>query len=125
MPMREQIDHILAPRQTTAEHNLALSVNDCLWVRTCYEPSLAPAFKEINRDIRKDASESCRLFDNRMLYESVGNDLIGLFLRLPQLPDTLYAGYPETEDLSLNLEPQEDGRKSRLYNAVLKEKSAM
>jgi hypothetical protein len=126
MPTREQINRVLAPHQTAAERNLATEVNDCVWVRTCYELSLAPAFEAMSRDIRKDAYESYRLFDNQALYGDIGHDLAGLFLRMPQLPDTIgYCGYPETEDEPFDDELPEDEGKSRLYNAVSKERFVM
>jgi hypothetical protein len=50
----------------------------CIWVRTCYLPSLASAFEEMTHEIRNDAYECYRLFGNPALYGSIGPDLVGL-----------------------------------------------
>ncbi|KAF2818196.1 hypothetical protein CC86DRAFT_375973 [Ophiobolus disseminans] len=124
MPTQEQIDRVLAPHQTIAERNIATDSEPCIYMRTCYEPSLASVFEEMTRDIRNDAYRSYRLFDNQALYGSVGPDLEGVYLRMPQLPDTMvYSGYPETEDLPLDVDPPEDENKLRLYEAAMKARS--
>jgi hypothetical protein len=89
MLTQEQIDRVLVPHQTTAERNIAVHTEPCIWVRTCYEPSLALAFEEMTHEIRNDAYECYCLFDDPALYGSVGSDLVGLYLRMPQLPDTV------------------------------------
>jgi hypothetical protein len=128
MPTQEQIDRVLAPCQTVAERNIATHTEPCIWLRTCYEPSLAPVFEEMTKDIRNDAWECYRLFENEALYGGIGPDLVGLYLRMPHLPDTVgYCGYPETEDLpiSLDLDRPEEESKWPLYDAVLKVRGIM
>jgi hypothetical protein len=128
MLTQEQIDRVLVPHQTTAERNIAVHTEPCIWVRTCYEPSLALAFEEMTHEIRNDAYEYYCLFDDPALYGSVGPDLVGLYLRMPQLPDTVgYSGYPEDEDVPLELDPPEPGEehKSRLHDAVFKARDIM
>jgi hypothetical protein len=78
MPIQEQIDRALVPHQTPAERNIAVHTEPCIWVRTCYLPSLASAFEEMTHEIRNDAYEFYRLFDNPALYGSIGPDLVGL-----------------------------------------------
>lgn len=126
MPTREQIDRVLAPHQTVAERNIATDVEPCIYMRACYEPSLASAFDEMTRKIRDDTYTSRYLFDNQALYSSVGPDLEGVHLRMTHLPDTVaYSGYPETEDLPLDDDPPEDEGKSRLYEAAMKARGIM
>jgi hypothetical protein len=55
---------------------------DMLLTQSC------PAFEEMTRAVRNDAYECYRLLDNPALYGSVGSDLVGLYLRMPQLADT-------------------------------------
>jgi hypothetical protein len=105
MLTREQIDRVLAPYQTIAERSIATHTEPYIWIRKCYEPSLAPVFEEMTRDIRNNSLECYRLFDNEALYGGVGPDLVGLYLHMPQVPDTVgYCGYPETEDVPISLE---------------------
>ena len=109
MPTQEQIGRVLAPHQTISERNLALQINDCLWLRTCYISSLAEAYAEIARFILWSADDAHRVLDNEALYENLGSDLTKLFLRMPQLPDIVpYYGYPETEDLPFHDGPPDD-----------------
>ncbi|KAH7087102.1 hypothetical protein FB567DRAFT_526903 [Paraphoma chrysanthemicola] len=126
LPAQEQIDRVLAPHQTIAERNIAQDNEPCIYMRTCYEPSLASAFEEMTRNIRNDVYESYRLFDNEALYGNVGPDLEVAYLRMPQLPDTVqYCGYPETEDLPFEDDPPEDENKLRLYEAAMKARGMM
>jgi hypothetical protein len=123
MPTQGQIDRVLVPHQTVLERNLALRINDCLWLRTCYEPSLAAAYEELTRSILSSADDAHRVLDSEALYGSLGSDLAELFLRMPQLPDTVpYYGYPETEDLPFRDGPPDDQSMVPLYNAMVKEK---
>lgn len=70
-----------------------------------------------------DSHDARRVLDNEMLYGNLGGDLTKLFLRMPQLADTVaYCGYPETEDLPLDSELPADGSMIPLYNAVMKER---
>lgn len=126
MPTQEQIDRVFAPHQTIAERNIATDTEPCIYMRTCYEPSLASAFVEMTKDIRDDADRSPLLFDNQALYGSVRADLEGVYLRMPHLPDTMvYSGYPETEDLPLDDDPPEDKNKLQLYEAAMKARGIM
>jgi hypothetical protein len=126
MPTQEQIDRVLLPHQTILECDLALRINDCLWLRTCYEPSLSVAYEEMTRSILSSADDAHRVLDSETLYGNLGSDLPELFLRIPQLPDTVpYYGYPETEDLPFDYGPPNDQSMVPLYNAMVKEKLAI
>jgi hypothetical protein len=128
MPSQEQIARLLAPHQTDQERNLALFTNDYQIVRTCYDDTLASAYAEIIqrwRDIHcRDGSDvALRVLDNKALYGDLGDDMRKLFLRMPQLPDTVhYGGYPETEDLPSHDEPPDDETFLALHNAMMNEK---
>lgn len=123
MPTKEQVNRVLAPHQSILERNLALLTNDCLWLRTCYESSHASAYAEMTRVILMDAHDAHRVLDNESLYGNLCSDLTKLFLRMPQLSDTVaYCGIPKTEDLPLDSEPLEDESLVSLHNAMMKEK---
>ena len=70
-----------------------------------------------------DAYNAHRVLDNEAHYGHLGGDLSKLFLRMPQLPDTVaYCGVPKTEDLPVDIELPEDESMEPLYRAVMKEK---
>lgn len=108
MPTQEQANRVLVPYQTVDERNRALCVMDCLWLRTCYEPSLAEAYKEMTQHIQIYPNEPSPILNDENLY-NFNEDWSKIFLRMPQLPDVVaYCGNPELEDKDIVDEMPED-----------------
>lgn len=66
------------------------------------------------------------VLDDENLYGRFGHDWTKVFLRLPQLPDTIIYyndGHPENDEDPLSLSPPADEAMLPLYNAVEKCKS--
>jgi hypothetical protein len=66
------------------------------------------------------------VLDNESLYGQCGHEWTKVFLRLPQLPDTVIYyndDHPENDEIQLAISPPNDEAKLPLYNAVMKCKS--
>jgi hypothetical protein len=66
------------------------------------------------------------VLDDESLYCRYGDDWTKVFLRLPQLPDTVIYyndGHPENDETQLPISPPNDEASLPLYNAVMKCKS--
>ena len=63
------------------------------------------------------------VLDDESLYGQYEHDWTKVFLRLPQLPDTIVYcndGYPENDESPLAISPPSDEATLLLYNAVTK-----
>ena len=99
MPTPDQINRVLIPHQTTEERNRALTLPDCLWIRTCYEPNLTSAFADMIRFMV--APRASFLIDNQTLYD-VDDDWSKVLLRMPHIPDVeMYYADPDIVDYQL------------------------
>jgi hypothetical protein len=108
---------------------VASSLNDPVWIRTCYIPDLHAAYEEIREAGLRDSDlpDGLLVLDNEYLYGDYGNDWAEVFLRLPLLPDDtgFHGDDPEREDdPSGGWEPKDD-RYLPLYNASLHDKQVV
>jgi hypothetical protein len=97
-PTSEQISRMFIPHQSTQERNLSAKFCcgwNTVWLRTCYEPSLDQAYRDIERAAGARIEGGCLespelILDNASLYAFEGSDqevLDQLLLRLPGLTD--------------------------------------
>jgi hypothetical protein len=86
------------PHQSAQERNLSAKLCsgwNIVWLRTCYEPSLEQAYRDLERSAGARADVGClegpeHILDDASLYAFVGSDqqvLDQLLLRLPGLTD--------------------------------------
>lgn len=98
-----------------------------MWIRTCYASELNAACEEIIDTGRREIGADL-ILDDPSLYRNLGHDWTNVFLRLPQLPDTVpyyNDGYPENDEQALLLTPPSNEDRVPLHNAVTKSRSAV
>jgi hypothetical protein len=129
LPTLSRIQRILAPHQTITERNATQKflsrIPYPVWIRTCYTAELNSAYQEMFKDGQTDFGPAIVL-DNESLYGQFGHDWTKVFLRLPQLPDTIVYynnGHPENDESHLSISPPNDEARLPLYNAVMRCKS--
>lgn len=109
---------MIAPHQTVAERHHALSAhlgcNSPVWLRTCYDPSLAGTYDTEYGVVISSLGDMGveNIFDNESLYGSFGTAWARLLLRVPSIPDAVqYQGaaedIPEEEEEEVE-EPEEE-----------------
>ena len=116
---------MLIPHQTTEERNRALTTPDGLWIRTCYEPELAPAYAEMSRSRLLEPWDAVLLLNNEDL-DNVGDDWAKIFLRMPHIPDIDDSGIYHPDDdivrMEIDYDPPNDVAFLPLYDADFKTK---
>ncbi len=123
-----RIQRILAPHQTITERNetqkFLSRVPYPIWIRTCYAVELHTAYQEMFECGQTDFGPEIVL-DDESLYGQHGHDWTKVFLRLPQLIDTVVYyndGHPENDESQLAISPPNDEARLPLYNAAMKSK---
>jgi len=96
----KQIDKVFAPHQTIQERNTSRRYNsgwNTVWLRTCYQPSMAQSYAELAQLSGANIEDGCvesldHVLDNHALCDFHGSDqavLDQLLLRIPGLTDGL------------------------------------
>jgi hypothetical protein len=96
-----------------------------VWIRTCYAVELDAAYRDMFEFGQTDFGPEIVL-DNESLYGQFRQDWAKVFLRLPQLPDTIVYyndERPENDETQLAISPPNNEAQLLLYNAVMKCKS--